>query len=203
MSTPEQIARIRISLAHITPEIWRRVEVPLGLHLKGLHDVIQAVFDWEDCHLFQFRIGEKIYGVPAPGEDYGRRILHAKAMRLATLVAKGIERFDYIYDLGDRWEHVVAIEAIHEADPAKLYPRFVDGARRGPPEDAGGPPSYEHYVAAMADRRRPDHREMLEWRGGPYDPEAIDFALLHFRLAGIVQRREIGRAAFEKSRLPR
>lgn len=202
MSTPEQIARIRIGLAHIAPEIWRRVEVPLSLHLKGLHDVIQAVFGWEDYHLFEFRIGEKVYGVPAPGEDYCRKILQARSMRLATLVAKGIERFDYIYDFGDNWEHVVAIEAVYEADPTMLYPRFLDGARRGPPEDAGGPPGYEHYLAATADRRHPDHREMIAWRGGPYDPEKIDLALLHFRLAGIVQRRETGKAAFEKSKMP-
>ncbi len=165
--------------------------------------MIQAVFGWEDYHLFEFRIGEKTYSIPAPGEDFGRKILQAKSMRLATLVAKGIERFDYIYDFGDNWTHVVAVEAIYEADPAGFYPRFVEGARRGPPEEVGGPPGYEHYLAAMADRRHPDHREMLAWRGGPYDPETIDLALLHFRLAGIVQRRETGKAAFEKSKILR
>ena len=100
-----------------------------------------------------------------------------------------------------QWEHVVALEAVYDADLATLYPRFVDGARRRPPEDAGGPPGYEHYLAAMADRRHPDRREILAWRGGPYNPEKIDLALLHFRRAGIVQGRETGKAAFEKSKM--
>ena len=38
----EKIARIRIFLTEIEPTIWRRVDVPLGMSLKGLHDVIQA-----------------------------------------------------------------------------------------------------------------------------------------------------------------
>ena len=203
MSSTEKIARIRISLEDIAPEIWRRVEVPVSLHLKGLHDVIQAVVGWEDYHLFEFRIGEKIYGIPAPGEDYGRKILWGRSMRLATLIAKGIERFDYIYDFGDDWRHVVTIEAVNEADPSLLYPRFVNGARSCPPEDAGGPPGYERFLKAIANRRHPDHREMLAWHGGPFDPEHIDLAKLRFRLAGIVHRRETGKLAFEKSRMPR
>ena len=50
MSSPEKIARIRIALKDMEPEIWRLVEVPLGMHL-------QAVFGWHDSHLFEFRIG--------------------------------------------------------------------------------------------------------------------------------------------------
>jgi hypothetical protein len=62
----EPIARVRINLAHITPEVWRRVEVPLGLNLKGLHDVIQAAFGWLDYHLFEFQIGDYILDVAVP-----------------------------------------------------------------------------------------------------------------------------------------
>ncbi len=203
MSTPEKIARIRISLAEIEPEIWRRIEVPVSLHLKGLHDVIQAVFGWQDYHLFEFHIGEKIYGIPAPEEDYGRKVLQARGVRVAALVAKGIERFDYVYDFGDGWQHIVAIEAVGEADPTLLYPRFVDGARRGPPEDVGGVPGYERFLQAVANRRHPEHRRLITWYGGPYDPDDIDLAGLRLRLAAIVLRRETGKAAFEKSRMQR
>jgi hypothetical protein len=69
----DQIARIRIALLCIEPEIWRRVEVPLGFSLKGLHDVIQAMMGWQDYHVFEFAIGEKVYGVPDPEWDYGRK----------------------------------------------------------------------------------------------------------------------------------
>ncbi|WP_246765093.1 plasmid pRiA4b ORF-3 family protein [Ensifer sp. PDNC004] len=41
--TVDRIARLHIQLDDIEPLIWRRVEVPLTMSLKGLHDVIQAV----------------------------------------------------------------------------------------------------------------------------------------------------------------
>lgn len=55
ITEPEQIAPLRISLDKIEPEIWRRVEVPLDLPMKSLHDVIKAVMGWEDYHLFEFQ----------------------------------------------------------------------------------------------------------------------------------------------------
>jgi SAM-dependent methyltransferase len=203
MSGTETIVRMRISLLEIAPEIWRRVEVPANAHLKGVHDVIQAVFGWQDYHLYKFRVGEKIYGVPAPGEDYGRRVLHARSMRLATLIARGVRRFDYIYDFGDDWRHSVVVEAVGPADPSLHYPRFVEGARRGPPEDVGGPFGYERFLKIIADKAHPEHREELTWCGGSYDPEPIDLAMLRYRLARIVQRRETGKAAYENSKIPR
>ena len=85
----EQLARVRISLKGIEPEIWRRVDVPLGMSLKGLHDVIQAVMGWRDYHLFEFQIGQKLYGLPDPPDDYGRKVLHAKLAKLEAVIAKG------------------------------------------------------------------------------------------------------------------
>lgn len=201
MRSTEKIARIRISLAGIEPEIWRRIEVPVNLHLKGLHDVIQAVFGWQDYHLFEFAIGEKLYGIPERAHGYGRKLMHARSVRLATLIDKGIDRFTYTYDFGDDWNHSVVIEAVGEADPALWYPRFVEGARRAPPEDVGGPPGFERFLEAVANRRHPEHRRLITWYGGPFHPDEIDLLSLRSRLAAIVQRRETGKAAFVKSQM--
>ncbi len=199
MPGTEPYARIRIALLDIKPEIWRRVDVPLGINLRGLHDIIQAVIGWGDYHLFEFRIGEKLYGVPAPGEDFGRKVTNAKSVKLASLVAKGVDRFEYIYDFGDNWQLAIEIEATGETDPALWYPRFVDGARRGPPEDVGGFPGYYDFVEAVSNPRSRDHRRLIEWYGGPYDPDDIDRRTLDERLALISQRREAGKAAYAKS----
>ena len=134
MTSPDRIARLRISLEEIEPEIWRRVEVPLAVPLKGLHDVIQAAMGWEDYHLFEFRVGRKIYGIPDPAWDVDRKVMNARSVRLAALVAKGIDRLEYVYDLGDNWRHVVTIEAVGPPAPAQLYPRFMDGARLAHPK---------------------------------------------------------------------
>ena len=62
----DRIARVRIELDGINPPVWRRVDVPLTITMRGLHDVIQAVMPFENCHLFRFDIGDRRYGTPDP-----------------------------------------------------------------------------------------------------------------------------------------
>jgi hypothetical protein len=48
---------------------------------------------------------------------------------------------------------------------------------------------------------KPRHREkkaMLEWYGGPFDPEAMDRETIEAAMAKLAKRRAIGRAAFAK-----
>lgn len=198
MSGVEQFAKLRISLADIAPKIWRRVEVSIDMNLKGLHDVIQAVMDWRDYHLFEFHVGDKIYGRPEPDDDYGREVLQARLAKLHSLLRNGIKRFEYVYDFGDDWEHLIVIEAVADADPALKYPRFLDGARRAPPEDVGGVPGYYDFIEAVTNPRHREHRQMVEWYGGPYDPDDIGLFELRLRLGQIAKRRHAGKAAYAK-----
>ena len=127
------VYQLKITLRDIKPPVWRRVQVK-DCTLAKLHDIIQAVMGWRDYHLFEFQIGQKLYGLPDPPDDYGRKVLHAKLAKLEAVIAKGIRRFEYLYDFGDDWEHLIDIESIATGDLAVKYPRFVDGARRGPPK---------------------------------------------------------------------
>lgn len=199
MSAPEQIARIRVSLKFIEPEIWRLVDVPLATHLKGLHDVIQAAMGWQDYHLFDFQIGDKHYGIPEGKWD--REFLQARSIKLAAVIAKGIRRFDYVYDFGDDWEHTVVIESVFDADPALKYPRFVDGARRAPPEDVGGPPGFFDFLEAMANPRHSEHRHLVEWYGRPFDPNDLDLLVIRLRIGALAKRRHAGKLAYAKSKV--
>ena len=52
---------LRVTLADIEPEIWRRFVVPSDITLDRLHDVIQIVMGWTDSHLHEFTIGGKRY----------------------------------------------------------------------------------------------------------------------------------------------
>lgn len=197
MTAPEQIARVRISLNHIEPEIWRLVDVPLGSHLKGLHDVIQAAMGWQDYHLFEFQIGDKRYGIPEGKWD--RDVRQAKSIKLAAVVSKGVQRFDYVYDFGDEWQHAIAIQSIIDADPALKYPRFVTGARRAPPEDVGGPPGFFDFLEAMANPEHSEHRHLVEWYGRPFAPDDLDLFQLRLRLGALAKRRHAGKLAYAKS----
>ena len=55
----DEIASVRIELVGSEPLIWRQVEVPTSITLKGLHDVVQVALGWFDYHLWQFTIGER------------------------------------------------------------------------------------------------------------------------------------------------
>jgi|GEM_PF-1676254 len=68
----EQVARIRIELRELEPMIWRRVDVPLSSTLEALHHIIQAAFRWQDYHLYEFNVGERVYGVPLDGDVFAQ-----------------------------------------------------------------------------------------------------------------------------------
>ena len=197
--TTEQIARLRITLEGIEPVIWRQVEVSLTATLKALHDVIQAAFGWEGYHLHLFAVGEERYGVPDPEWDSVRPIRSEKGMRPAALIERGVERFGYTYDFGDNWRHKIAVEAVGAADPATEYPRFLSGAQCTPPEDVGGVPGYEEFVKAITTPRHREHKAMLTWHGGPFDPDDISEAEIVAALGKLARRRTLGRAAYLKS----
>ena len=41
------------------------------------------------------------------------------------------------------------------------------------------PPGYEDFLQALADPAHPEHDELKEWIGGPFDPAAFDVAKIN------------------------
>ena len=112
------------------------------------------------------------------GADWGHVVKSASTMKLAKLFAKGIKKFDYLYDMGDSWAHQISLERFEAAQPGRLYPELLEGQRRCPPEDCGGVPGYDEFLNVIT---APDHgkegqrkKEALQWYGEPYDPENIE-----------------------------
>ena len=185
----EPIARMRIELRDLEPGIWRRVEVPLSTTLAALHDIIQVAFRWTDSHLHEFVVGERVYGVPSPEDAlYDRKVYKASAIRLKTLVDRGVDRFLYLYDFGDDWRHDVIIEEVRDGEADVEYPCFVDGARRCPPEDVGGPGGFMEFLEAVLDPGHEEHKRMIEWYGGPFDPADIDERMVRMVLQDFAAR---------------
>jgi hypothetical protein len=197
--TAETIARLRITLEDIHPAIWRRVEVPTAFSLKSLHDVIQAAFGWEDRHLWHFEVGEQRYGLPNPDWPIDG-LAAARNIRLAALVGRNIATFTYTYDMGDDWRHRIAIETVEQGQNSIAYPRFVDGERQCPPEDVGGLPGFERFLDALADPNHPDHHELQEWHGGPFDPESFNHLATKRAIGMMARRRSAAKAAYAKRR---
>jgi len=197
----DTVARLRIVLADTDPAIWRAVDVPVEASLKMVHDIIQAAMGWQDYHLWEFEADERRYGLPDP-EWPDDRLAAAKSTRLKTLIDRGIRQLGYTYDMGDSWHHSIVIETVEPGQPDTKYPRYIDGARRCPPEDCGGTPGFENFLAAIANPKHPDHAELIEWYagcyGGAYQPDTIDEIIAKRRVAAIAIRRAAGKAAYAK-----
>ena len=170
------IAQLKIKLEGPGIRVSRRIEARLDTRLDELHLVFQVAMGWENCHLYEFQVGRSIrYGDPNPGwEDEGLR--STEKATLADLIghARKDGSFDYIYDFGDHWLHMVTLEATVDSDPDATYPRLIEARGQCPPEDCGGPGGYAHYLQAISDPGHEDHAEMVEWRGPGFDPKFVD-----------------------------
>ena len=177
------IYRIKVTLRHIAPPVWRRIEVPADIKLGKLHDVLQMAMGWTDSHLHGFRVGRDSYGVPDP--DFPGDFNNERNVRLNQIADEG-DTIIYDYDFGDSWEHDLKIEKLLPPEPGAHYPRCLKGSRACPPEDCGGPWGYQNLLDALKDPKHENHEEMLEWFGDGLDPEAFDLddineALKHIR----------------------
>jgi hypothetical protein len=168
----EPIYQLKVTLKDSRPPIWRRVQVPGGITLPRLHRVLQIVMGWEDYHLHQFKVGGTCYGQPDP--DFEDDMRNERSVKLSRIATHEQDRFIYEYDFGDSWEHQIVVEKILPAEPGVRYPRCITGQRACPPEDCGGVWGYDSFVEAVLDPDHPEHDEMLQWVGRPFDPEAFD-----------------------------
>jgi Plasmid pRiA4b ORF-3-like protein len=175
MTQVASIVRLKVTLDDVEPKVLRRLEVPLDLRLDRLHLVLQAVLGWTNSHLWEFRAGDVGWGLPDPEWDARSGPLDARKTTLLRVIEDtGTRTLTYLYDFGDGWEHTIRIERIADAHPGLIYPVLLEAVGRCPPEDVGGPPGYEEFLAALSDPEHEAHAEMLEWCPGGFDPHAVD-----------------------------
>lgn len=171
------ILRLRITLRDVEPPVWRVIEVPATATFRALHAAIQAAMGWQDRHLHVFRVPDARGGtleIGAPDPFGMRQVVDGARVRVNKHLAREGQEIAYVYDFGDDWWHDIRLEAIAPATAGVAYPRCIDGARRCPPEDCGGPPGYEELLRAIGDPRHPGHRAMTEWCGEGFDAERFE-----------------------------
>jgi len=174
MTTADEIVILRIELQGIEPLIWRRVSVSAGMSLAGVHRVIQAAMGWLDCHLWNFEVSGRKYGMHLPDDpDWNERIENADTITLEALLHAGERQMQYVYDMGDFWEHSIIFEKVTFPVAEASYPQFLGGERRCPPEDCGGPFGYEEFLRKISSKQRKTREGALDWYGGSYDPDDI------------------------------
>jgi hypothetical protein len=181
----DQVYQFKIALKGITPQIWRRIQVPETYTFWDLHVAIQDAMSWGGHHLHEFTIlnpknGEMDeIGIPYEDSD-DRSILEGGKTKIDRYFSMTNKKADYLYDFGDYWEHRVVLEKILPKDPKTEYPCCIAGKRNSPPDDVGGVPGFEEFVKIMKDPRHKEHDEMVEWHCGEFDPEAFDYKNVTF-----------------------
>jgi Plasmid pRiA4b ORF-3-like protein len=180
-----EIALLRIEIDEVTPAVIRRVEVPVTIRLDDLHFVLQIAIGWQNCHPFEFRIGDEAWGL-VDRDTPETNPLPAEQATLADLAVR-TSAFKYNYTFGDDWEHSVVIEAIELSATDGGIPKLLSAEGRCPPADVGGPSGYEHYLRALADPREAHHEAMVEWGDADFDPHTADIATLRGNLANLAK----------------
>jgi len=141
--------QFKIQLKNISkPPVWRRVLVPSQFSFQRFHLVIQEAFGWENYHFFQFSPGGFGSGPfikePFEDDDY-EGFMDAGKTKINEIFKKEGQKFTYIYDFGDSWEHKITLEKI-TADKTIL-------------------------AEILKDPTNPEYEEMKEWLGLDDDEE--------------------------------
>lgn len=181
--TPQIAYQLRLELTGLRPPIWRRVLVSGDTTLAELHQSIQAVMDWHDCHLHEFEALDTQYADPRAELEEAR---DERKVTLAQLGLREKDRLHYVYDFGDNWEMLITVMRMLPYDPAATYPTCITGKRAAPPEDCGGPWMYADLLDMREDPDHPerdDYADLLdEWAADSFDPEVFDITRANARL---------------------
>ena len=119
--------------------MWRRLEFASDLFLDDVHEVIQDVFGWTDCHLHRFGSGPTLYSneteyylCPFSADD-GDEGVPEEEVRLDEVLVDVGDKLFYVYDFGDDWQHVIRLEAVLARESAAPRAICTGGRRPRPP----------------------------------------------------------------------
>jgi hypothetical protein len=159
--------QLKIQLKHISkPPIWRRILVPSFFTFDDLHLAIQFSFGWDNCHLYMFNPSG--WGshptIQEPNPDMSNDHLDSNEVTIVEILQAEGQKFTYIYDFGDSWEHSILVEKFH-IDLKDERVIILGGKSKCPPEDCGGPWGYETLKEALSDKKHPEHQSYKDWLG--------------------------------------
>lgn len=155
------------------PEDLAGVSIHPDVTFHQLHRIIQSVMGWENHHLYEFHVKEKVIGLPDPTFELfieDREELNARREIVRQHVQEENTVFTYVYDFGDGWQHTVTLIKI-DASMSDPVPLCLDGARCCPLEDVGGIWRYQHLMEVLLTSDHPEREQFMDWGGEGYDPE--------------------------------
>jgi len=183
----DNIIQLKITLQGTKPPIWRRLLVDKMTTFEQLHHIIQISMGWTNTHLYEFEINGIIISEPDEDLDaeFGDKFFDASTVTLDSIITDTKEKFEYTYDFGDCWEHLIVVEKFLPRDTQTKYPTCIDGKLNCPPEDCGSISGFYSLLDIIGNKRHPKRKEMLEWLGGDYDAEYFDKNEINQQLASL------------------
>ena len=167
---------VRLDLGDYVAE--RRFVVPLAFNFAQLNYVIQALFSWQNCHLYNFElkyeIGKSILYFPYEDKIFGddwhemNGLIKPEERLSFQYTLAGLltapQSIKYEYDFGDSWTHAISVNGVVK-DYNKREVTFVSGFGDAALEDSGGPSGFARLRRILADPKDEEHDSMVEWVG--------------------------------------
>jgi Plasmid pRiA4b ORF-3-like protein len=142
------IYRFHIALQHITPRIWRRVELRAEYSLADLQRVIQIGMDWSDEYQHRFTIRNHFLSTARVG---GLLLLGNPAeMTLWEFEFRLQERFRYEYNFFDGWTFDIRFEGQDVPDPNRIRSSRASPPSRPPIQTAPSSARFDACVKGSA-----------------------------------------------------
>ncbi len=171
---PSAVLRLKVKLSGSKPLVWRRILVPDTYSFFDLHVAIQDAMQWHDCHLHQFFNTSRresrdlvVIKYPQPDEDdFGLdspESLDERVIPVTRFLKKENDTVSYEYDFGDDWDHTIMLEKILPYESGTRIPDIIAGKNKYPWEDSGGLRGYYDKIKILENKKRKDHKDVLEW----------------------------------------
>lgn len=181
-NTFEKVCQLNLSMKEITPQIWRRVQVPETCTFLDLHKAIQAVMNWEDYYLHEFEVlNPKTERAEIIGPEEDKYIgfdielpVPEEKTRLSDYLTPDNKDALYTYNFGDYWQVKIRLEEILPKKEGVKYPVCLAGERASVPEDVGGIWGYEDMLEILNDPEHDEYEDTVLWLGKDFNPEYFD-----------------------------
>ena len=137
----KEIYQLKISIKGAKPPVWRRVLVESSTSFYALHNIIQTLFGWMECHLHEFNASGGKYADKESIEEsfsWGESAKDESLFSIDHELVTEKDKMEYVYDFGDDWKHIIVLEKILPFEDDRQYPVCVGGRGDSFGEDSGG-----------------------------------------------------------------
>ena len=170
--------QLKITLRGMKPAVWRRCFVPEDMTFQELANILIRVMGWSGSHLSAFEMpksGLNIMANPWSDDEEQFGDHNGKTVKLADYLPDE-QKFIFVYDMGDNWEHEVVVEKVREDYPS-LQPVVLQYEGDCPPDDSGGVWGYMDLLKSGDE----DAKAWLASCSVPYDMNEVNAKLKEFQ----------------------